>query len=176
MMVCCTDRLFHYLLGGDGALESILERGLLPLSSFPESERWRQIERVHPGFYKWIYETFAEPVIKKPYTNSGIFLTPIDFRRLPESSLARAARVVLPVSAIEPSSAGVTYELDGQRVVLPLSPDTLQETARLWPPDMVRNWFGRDRSKLFYHVPQVAAYQEGGIAVKPEWVEPRVTD
>lgn len=171
MNVCSTDRLFHYLLGGEEVLDSILERGLLPLSAFPESERWQQIEQVRPGFYQWIYETFAEPVVRKPYTNSGVFLTPIDFRLLPDTSLYKVARIVIPLSTIECSTSGLTYELDGQRVVLPLSASTLEEAARLWPEGMVRTWFGRDRTRLFFHVPQVAVYQEGGIPVRPEWVE-----
>lgn len=171
MIVCSTDRLYHYLLGGDAALGSILERGLLPLSAMPESERWRAIERDMPGFYRDLYARFAEPVLGPMYSNSGVFLTPIDFRRMPDLPLAARTRVAVPLAALDTGSATLTYELGGRRVVLPVSAATLEETARLWPEEMVRSWFRRDPGKLFLHVPQVATYGEGGIRVRPEWVE-----
>lgn len=174
MIVCETDRLYHYLLGGDEALPSILERGLLPLSAMPEHPRWQRSERALPAFYRQLYAQWAEPVLRRPYRHSGIFLTPIDFRRLPDLLLATRTRIVLPLSALDCQAATVTYEIDERRIVLPLTVENLEETARRWPADMVRAWFGRDRTKLFYFVPQVAVYQESGqgaIPVRPEWVE-----
>jgi hypothetical protein len=171
MIVCSTDRLYHYLLGGDAALGSIRERGLLPLSAMPESELWRALERDIPGFYLELYALFAEPVLGRPYGNSGVFLTPIDFRRMPDLPLAARTRIAVPLAALDTGSAALTYELDGRRTVLPVSAATLEETARLWPEGMVRSWFGRDPGKLFLSVPQVASYREGGIRVLPEWVE-----
>lgn len=38
MKICRSDRLFHYLLGSEENLPLIVERGILPLSAFPESE------------------------------------------------------------------------------------------------------------------------------------------
>jgi hypothetical protein len=171
MQVCRTDRLYHYLINGEEALSAILAAGLLPLSAMPESPRWQQLASVRPGFYRDLYAQFAEPVIRRPYSNSGIFLTPIEFRLLPGLALATALRIAVPLAAIERESAALTYEGGGERVILPLTPETLLETARQWPAEVVRAWFGRDRSKIFFHVPQVAAYQEGGIPVSPEWVE-----
>ena len=174
MVVCRTDRLYHYLIGGEGALAAILERGLLPLSAQPESVRWRAIEREWPGFYRGIYATFAEPLLQRPYRHSGVFLTPIDFRRLPDLPLAATARIALPLAAVERDSAALTYVLEDRRLVLPLTPGTLAEAARRWPAAMVRAWFGRDQSKLFWFVLQVAVYQEGSIPIREEWVEPAV--
>lgn len=171
MIVCSTDRLYHYLLDGDATLDSILEHGLLPLSDMPESERWQALERDMPGFYRDLYALFAEPVLRRPYSNSGVFLTPIDFRRMPDLPLAAHTRIAVPLAALDTWSAALTYELGGRRIVLPVSAATLEETARLWPEEMVRSWFGRDPGKLFLYVPQVASYREGGIRVRPEWVE-----
>lgn len=36
MEVCHTDRLYHYILNGDGAIDAIVEKGLLPLSAMPD--------------------------------------------------------------------------------------------------------------------------------------------
>lgn len=171
MQVCSTERLYHYLLNGEESLPAILANGLLPLSAMPESSRWRQLEAEHPGFYRGLYAQFAEAVLRRPYSNSGIFLTPIDFRLLPELALVRVARISFPLDAIERESAVLTYADDGARVALPLTPETLAATARRWPSEAVRAWFGRDRSKLFFHVPQVAVYREGGIPVRAEWLE-----
>jgi hypothetical protein len=168
MVVCSTTHLYHYLLHGDGLLESILEQGLRPLSAMPENPRWQQ----QSDFFRGIYSLLAEPVLKRPFTNSGIFLTPIDFRRLPGSSLERRTRIAVPVGAIPPDHAVLSYELDGNRVVLPLTPDKLAAVAQLWPAAMVTEWFGRNPNMNFFYVPQVAAVPEGGIAVQPAWVEP----
>lgn len=171
MQVCRTDRLFHYLLQGDASLPAILTRGLLPLSAMPESDRWRSLERESPGFFAELYRLIAEPIIKRPYSNSGVFLTPIDFRLLPEYRLARLTRISIPLEVMAADRAILTYELDGERRALLLSADTLEETAQLWPDTMVRRWFGRNPSMMFYRVPQVAAYADEGIPVPPEWVE-----
>ena len=171
MQVCSTDHLYHYLINGEAVLSAILANGLLPLSAFPEGQRWRDLEAMRPGFYREIYALFAEPIVRRPYSNSGVFLTPIDFRLLPDLILARVTRIALPLVAIEHESAALTYVRDEERVTLPLSPESLAETARLWPAEAVRDWFARDRSKVFFYVPQVAAYQDGGIPVRPEWVE-----
>lgn len=107
-----------------------------------------------------------------PYGNSGIFLTPIDFRALPDQSLSRYRRLTIPLAAIKPTEAAVTYEWEATRIVLPLSEETLKEVQNRWTADVVRTWFGRDRHRLFFHVPQVVTYQEripilmGGVAGK----------
>lgn len=175
MKVCRNDRLFHYLLGGEDNLPLILEQGLLPLSCFPKSEAWRRLEEMLPGFYRAIYETFAQPLLKRPYTHSGVFFTPIDFRLMPDSLLTRRARIAVPLQALDAGSAALTYVLDEERAVLPLSEAHMEQTAALWPAAMVREWFARNPQMMFFYVPQVAVYQEGGISVRPEWVEPAVS-
>ena len=153
-------------------MPAILSSGLLPLSARPESERWQLLERARPGLYREFYALHFEAVLRRPYRNSGVFLTPIDFRRLPDLPLARTARVALPVSAIDQGSAVLTYEREGRRVTLLFTPESLTEAAQLWTDAAVREWFGRDPSRLFFFVPQVAVYPEGAIPVRPEWVEP----
>ncbi len=175
-----TDRLFHYFFRPEElakALDDILANGLLPLSARPDSERWKLIQQYRPGFYELLYEQFARPVIDKPYSNSGVFLTPIDFRRLAGLSadadrMATLPRLAVPLSAIDPATAAVGYvDLDDQPHPYPLSEDSLKQLAVEWPAERVTSLYGRDRSKMFYHVPQVAVYQEGGVRVKAEWLE-----
>ena len=169
--VCSTERLYHYLLGDDVDLTSILDQGLIPLSSRLDSRRWKEIEAWRPGFYEQIYDAFARPILQVPYTNSGIFLTPIDFRSMSTGKLRGRPRFAIPLDALDPATSALTYVLGGCRVVRPCAPDTLEETAAIWSEDLVQAWFGKDPSMMFLYVPQVAAYQEGGIRVRPEWLE-----
>ncbi|MHB9146559.1 MAG: hypothetical protein ACYC5Y_14670 [Symbiobacteriia bacterium] len=138
----------------------------------PESARWQQLQLTRPHLYEEVYQQIGAPVIHRPYSNSGVFLTPIDFRVLPDLPLARMARIAIPAEAIDADRSSLTYELEGRRLVLPVSAATLAETARLWPEPVVRQWFGRIRNMLFYHLPQVAVYVDEGIRVLREWVEP----
>jgi len=169
--VCSTERLYHYLLGDGTDLTAILEQGLLPLSSRPDSARWQELEAWRPGFYQQVFEDFARPVLNVPYTNSGVFLTPIDFRSMPTARLRDRPRFAIPLDAVDLTTTTVTYVLDGRRVVRALSRDALEETAAIWSEERVRTWFAKDSSMMFFYVPQVAAYQEGGILVRPEWLE-----
>ena len=171
MKVCRNDHLFHYLLGGEENLPTILERGLLPLSAFPESKAWRRLEETLPGFYQTIYEVIGKPVLKQPYTNSGVFLTPIDFRLMPAAPLSGNTRITIPLEAIDSGYSTLTYVLNDERAVLPLSAENLEQAAVLWPEHMVREWFGKNPHMIFFYVPQVAVYREGGIPVCPEWIE-----
>lgn len=164
--VCRTDTLYHYLLSGDDSLPDILRRGLLPLSAFPESERWQQFE----SFYRSLYAQWAEPLLG-PFRNSGVYFTPIDFRQLPGSYLHTRTRIAIPLSEIPAERAVLTYELDGRRTVLPLTPEALEEAAAIWSAELVRTWYARNPEMSFYYVPQVAVFPEHGIAVQPGWVE-----
>lgn len=165
-VVCSTDTLYHYLLNPDTtSVSSMLENGLRPLSDFPESPRWKQIESAYPGFFKWLYGEFAAPVLKKPYDNSGIFLSPIDFRRMPASFMQAKPRFNVPLERIDPKWAVLTYVVEEQRHSYALSPETLSKTAELWDEEMVARWFGVDSHRLFFYVPQVVTYQPGGIQV-----------
>jgi|GEM_PF-4424800 len=70
-----------------------------------------------------------------------------------------------------PPTRTLTYELEGQRTVLPLTPSALERAAKTWTADLVTAWFNRNPQMMFYYVPQVAVFPENGIAVLPEWVE-----
>ena len=53
-IVCSTTHLFHYLFNpNEEALNSFIEDGIRPLSDFPESERWQELEAQMPGFYEY---------------------------------------------------------------------------------------------------------------------------
>ena len=121
-----------------------------------------------------VYELVATPVLEQPYENSGIFHHP---DRLPAAARAsylhdKAAVCDPDRDEIDPSQAVLTYVLDDQRVSLPFSAEHLEETAAIWDGDMVATWFGIDPTKVFFHVPQVAAYQ-GRIDVTPSDFEPQ---
>ena len=167
MQVCSTEFVFHALLNtGDEIIDSILTNGLRPLSDFPESERWQQINSQMPGFFENLYEMIAKPVLQKPYMNAGVFVSPIDFHLLPDSFMHDKTRVKIPISRINPEFACLTYVLDEERISLLLTPENMQKTAELWAADMVNKWFAKDNSKIFFYVPQIAVYQAGGIPVQ----------
>ena len=172
MPVCSTQYLYHTLLNPEfDALEPILKNGLRPLSDFPDSERWQQIEKHMPGFYKTLYEQVAQSILKKPYGNSGIFVTPIDFQKLPGSLLFNKSRLRIPIARLDPTYCVITFVLDDERVTLSLTPENLEQTAAIWDAEMVQTWFAKDMSKMFFYVPQVAVYQPGGIPVEAEDIE-----
>jgi hypothetical protein len=171
--VVSTTHLFHYAVVPDADFDAILREGLRPLSDFPDGDRWQEIERHAPGFFERLYALVAEPVLERPYERSGIFLTPIDFRLLPGTLLHDRARLRIPVERIEADEAVLTWERDEGRVSLPFGPDGLERARREWDADEITSWFGRDRTKLFFHVPQVAAYQPR-VEVGPADVEAQV--
>ncbi|MFO7274315.1 MAG: hypothetical protein DIU55_005550 [Bacillota bacterium] len=164
--VCRVDTLYHYLFGGEESLPGILSRGLLPLSAFPESERWQRLEPI----YRSLYAQWAEPLLG-PFRNSGVYFTPIDFRMLPGTFLHQRTRIAVPLSTIPADRAILTWELDGERTILPLSREALEQAAALWTVDLVRAWFARNPRMSFYYVPQVAVFPDGAIPVQPGWVE-----
>jgi hypothetical protein len=163
MRVCSTEYLYHYLLNAQmGKPEQILENGLRPLSDFPETKQWQEIEANMPGFYRNLYQNIAEPILKKPYRNSGIFLTPIDFYPLGDTLPRQRFRIA--VDKIDPSWACLTYVINDQRVVLPFTAENLEQVAIEWTDEQVQRWFGIDPHRLFFYVPQIVTYQ-GYISV-----------
>lgn len=170
MGIVSTTHLFHYALVAEADFDAIVREGLRPLSDFPDGDRWREIEEHAPGFFERLYGLVAEPVLRRPYERSGIFLTPVDFRELPGSLLHGRPRLRIPVERIEAGSAVLTWERDEGRVSLPFSPEALERAGREWDADQVESWFGRDRTRLFFHVPQVAAYQPR-VTIDPGDVE-----
>ncbi len=168
MRALSTTHLFHYFFSEDAAArQAIVAEGLRPLSDFPDSDRWRVLERQMPEFYPSLYEHFARPVHGHPHTNSGVFLTPIDFRVVTDTFLSGKPRFRIPVDRIDPSEAVITYVADDERVSLPFAKETLAATAAMWPAESVRRWFALDPTKVFFFVPQVATYQ-GRVAVTDE--------
>ena len=121
-----------------------------------------------PDFFKNLYAMMAEPILNKPYSNSGIFLTPIDFYQLPGTILYQRPRMRIPIERIDPEWAILTYELNQARISEKLSREALAKIAKLWTANLVREWFGKDPHRVFYFVPQVVAYQPGGIAILRE--------
>lgn len=165
-IVCSTTHLFHYMFNEqEDTIASMLEKGIRPLSDFPDSERWQQLEAQMPGFYKNLYEMLGKPILKKPYVNSGVFITPIDFYKLPGTYLYDKARIAIPIEYIETESAVATYVINEERKVFAFASEILEDIAQLWPDDMIRKWFNVDPTKAFFYVPQVATYQIGGIKV-----------
>jgi hypothetical protein len=173
MRVCSTEYVFHALLNtGDEIVESILDHGLRPLSDFPESERWQQINAEMPGYFEKLYDLIAADVLGRPYENAGVFVSPIDFHLLPESVMHDKTRVRVPVERIDPEFACITYVREGERVSLPFTAEHLQRTAEIWTADQVTEWFGKDPTKVFFFLPQVAVYQPAGIEVQAADIEP----
>jgi hypothetical protein len=159
-IVCSTTHLFHYLMDPiQEDLASLLQYGIRPLSDFPESTRWKQIQEHMPGFYEDLYKLMAQPIIREPYPNSGIFVTPIDFRLVEGAILSSKPRVKIPLHRVDPHWAVTTYAIDDDRVTLPFAIEVLENIAELWTEEMVRRWFAVDPTKMFFYVPQVAIYQ-----------------
>jgi putative acetyltransferase len=170
--VCSPDFAFHVLLNPqEGLIASILNSGLRPLSDFPDSQRWQTIQAHLPGIFEQLYNELAYPIIQKPYLNSGVFVSPIDFRHLPDSFMYRKTRIKIPMARIDPNFASLTYILNDRRVTLRLTRENLQATSSLWSATMIREWFARDQSRMFYFVPQIAIYQPGGIYIEPSDIE-----
>lgn len=166
-----TEHLFHYFLSGDqDSRKPVLEEGLRPLSDFPESQRWHLIERHEPGFFRKIHRLWAAPVLADEYTNSGIFLTPIDFRAGGPKWMHERPRLRIPLNRVDPAKSVLTYKQLGQRRSFLLSEDALVKAAQLWSPAEIEAWLGKDPEKLFYFVPQVVTYQ-GRVLVRPEDLE-----
>ncbi len=171
--VCSTTHVFHDLVTPQPKdLDSFWEKGIRPLSDFPASERWQQLNEHLPGFYKNLYGMMAAAVLEKPYTNSGIFVTPIDFYLLPGTFLHDKPRFSIPVERIEPEWTVLSYVIRDERVSLPFTPVNLENIAALWDADMVTRWFAVDQTKVFFYVPQAAAYQ-GRIDVSQRDLELR---
>jgi len=167
-IVCSSTHLFHYMFNPDqDSMDSFLQNGIRPLSDFPESERWKELEEQMPGFYENLYRMIAEPVLQKPYSNSGIFITPIDFRLLPDTYLFDKPRFRFPIGRIDPELTVLTHVLENARIALPFTVENLENIAKIWDAEKVMRWFAIDKTKVFFYVPQVAAYQ-GKIEITPD--------
>jgi hypothetical protein len=167
MRVCSTTHVYHAMLNPEfGRLEAILRDGLRPLSDFPDSERWQLLEQQMPGFYRNLYSAIAEPVIQKPYGNTGIFVSPIDFQLLPGLFMKDRTRLKIPIARLDPAYCVLTYVLNDERIALLLTAENLETSAGIWDAAMVKSWFAKDQTKIFFYVPQIAVYQPGGIPIE----------
>ena len=176
MQVCSIQYLYHTLLNSEfDKVDPILKNGLRPLSDFPNSDRWQQIEKHMPGFYKNLYDQIAQPILQKPYRHSGIFVTPINFQKLPSSLMYNKTRLRIPIERLDPAYCVITYVLNNERVSLGLTLENLEKTANIWDADMVQTWFAKDRTKMFYYVPQVAIYQPQGVPIEQDDLEEFLT-
>ncbi len=176
MPVCSTQYLYHTLLNSEfQKVDSILKNGLRPLSDFPDSDRWQQLEKHMPGFYENLYEQVAQPLLQKPYIHSGIFVSPIDFQKLPLSLMYNKTRLRIPIARLDPTCCVITYVLNNERVSLSLTLENLAKTADIWDAGMVQTWFAKDKTKMFYYVPQVAIYQSPGIPIEQDDLEEFLT-
>ncbi len=168
MKICSTEFVYHVSLNPEMENRTrIIEEGLRPLSDFPDSDRWKQLEEQMPDFYKNLYEMLAKPILKRDYENSGIFVSPIDFQKLPKSFMYNKDRFELPVERLDPEYCVLTWVIDEERISLPLTAANLEMCAEIWTTDMVEKWFAKDNTKIFFYVPQIAVYQPGGIKVFP---------
>ncbi len=176
MQVCSTQYLYHTFLNSEfEQVDPILKNGLRPLSDFPNSARWQQIEKHLPGFYKNLYDQVAQPILQKPYRHSGIFVTPIDFQKLPASLMYNKTRLRIPLARLDPAYCVITYVLNDERVSLRLNPENLEKTASIWDAGMVEAWFAKDMTKMFFYVPQVAIYQPQGVPIEWDDLEEFIT-
>jgi hypothetical protein len=96
---------------------------------------------------------------------SGIFLTPIDFHQMPgdrrpEHRLAQKPwPVSTALSTLESPVSVATWGNPFLRPSLALSPTKIAEAAHLWSSGLIFQGFGRDRSRIFFHVLQVVTLQ-----------------
>ena len=104
-------------------------------------------------------------MIQKPYLNSGVFLTPIDLKLLPDSIMSNKCRLEIPIAKIDPEWAVITYVYNDKRISLTFSKNNLENSSKLWNKQLVERWFGVDRERLFYYVPQIVTYQPDGVKI-----------
>lgn len=171
-----TDVLFHYGLRYDFDPVPVVHRGILPLSVVDPAAARARLDGLRA-----LYELFAASVLGPgDGRHTGIFLTPIDFRAMRDDSPAIAwiqgfGRFAIPLTAIAPGAAVLTWEGPFLRTALVLSAAALERAADTWSPELVRQWFGRDRFRMFFHVPQVVTFQDT-IPVSPAQWEPPGSD
>ncbi len=143
-----TDVLFHYALRPDFDPTPVVQQRLLPLSVVdPDAARERRDLRA-------LYELFAATVLGPGGDrHTGIFLTPIDFHPIRDDGSAIAwvkgfGRFRIPLRAITPASAVLTWAGPFRRTSVALHPAALERAAQIWSPDLIFRWFGRDRSRI----------------------------
>lgn len=165
---CSVTHVFHYLRpdADPRSVDSILRRGLLPLSSMPEHPQYAEQLDADPDRFTRRYAELAEPVLGKAYSNSGVFFTTIDFRRLPGSPLENGIRFALPLARLDADWTVVTDQLgDDDRRCLPFDAGSLAAVAKVWTAGAIGRWLGAHPRGYFFHVPQIIAFQPGGVPI-----------
>ncbi|WP_460522851.1 hypothetical protein [Flindersiella endophytica] len=170
---CSVTHVFHYLRpeADPRSLDSILSRGLLPLSAMPEHPQYDEQLGANPDRFTQRYAELAEPVLRKAYHNSGVFFTTIDFRRLPGSPLENGIRIALPMDRLDPDWTVVTDQLGDDRRCLPFHAGSLTAVAKVWTAEQIERWLGAHPRGYFFHVPQIITFQPGGVPITESDVE-----
>jgi hypothetical protein len=161
--------VYHYLKE-PAALSTILREGLRPLSDRPDSPAYsRESSR-----FRGRYELLARPLLRRPYVNSGVFFTTVDLRRLKNEKRLNSVRLRIPVVRLDPEWSVLTYEYDGARCWWPVNEENLRQATTLWTDELCQRWLGADITGWFRYVPQVVAFQNGGVPVTRLDVDPAI--
>ena len=168
------DVLFHYGMNVHYDPQLTIERGLLPLTVVDPERAYALADLFHR-----LDDQFATPVLgASEERHTGIYLTPIDFRTITGDErpalawIGQFGRFHVPLSALESDQAVLTWEGPFPRTSLPLGPSALERAAEVWTATLVLEWFGRDRNRMFYHVPQVVTYQARVSVEEGQWEPP----
>ncbi|MGH2871530.1 MAG: hypothetical protein ACRDL5_03600 [Solirubrobacteraceae bacterium] len=153
--VCATRTVFHYFLHGEPDPARLAAEGL----------QARLVAGEELAVQREIYDELFAAQLRRPFTSSGVFFMPIDFAALPDSMLAQRPRVAIDIDRLEASASVLTWQLDGGRVPLPATAAALARAAAIWTPELVSSWFGQNRQRLFWRVPQIGCFQARPIAV-----------
>jgi hypothetical protein len=168
-----TDVLFHYALRPDVDPTPVVQQGLLPLSAVaPDAARSRA------ELLRDLYQLFAAAVLGPGRDHhTGIFLSPIDFYPVQHDGPAitwvkGCGRFQIPLRAITPTSAVLTWAGPFPRTSVALHLAALERAAQIWSPALICRWFGHDRTRMFLHVPQVVTYQDAIPVSAEQWQPP----
>ena len=169
-----TQYVYFYLQNDDlYDTESIILRGRLRTTGVWPRERDALVtQSASQDFYRTLYDVIGKPVIEKPYAGSGVFLSPIDFRRLNESRYRGAARFAIPISRLDHEWSVLTYMWNRERIITDLTSTTLLKTQSLWTAATISRWTGVDAHTNLDRTPLIAAYQPWGVPISSEDYQP----
>ena len=141
MRVCSAGPLCHYLLDEGTSAISILKGGRV---SAQRSSRFLEMA----GDRKGAPRDLPVPLwaVRRTPTSSAIpeLRGLLYAHRLPSPFRDRSSntpRFAVPIAAVPPERSALTYEWEGQRLVLPVINESLEQAADIMP-----QWFGRARN------------------------------